>query len=261
MTNSSHLSVFLGLQGSPLLNPPLFCALLVLLFYLAVQVWRGEAMEKHSILQACHERIHWLTSPSRSTMTNGLAIFRLTYGQQCTFPLSLASIERTVHMPFVDYANSASPFLQVFPKKCKYVIYNVSLTSSNNDPGLRSVNLIVVFVLACKTNTNDFLFHSRMLLHVLAADWITQSALSMFWVESMEINQLTFVLTFRLRELCGKRLLWRIKDIYDAISDFKVISSAFQKWIENLNSTWINDGIWSFVIQKKPKKTMVALSY
>lgn len=136
----------------------------------------------------------------------------------------------------------------------KYVIYNVSLTSSNNDPGLRSVNLIVVFVLACKTNTIDFLFHSRMLLHVLAADWITQSALSMFWVEIMEINQLTFVLTFRLRELCGKRLLWRIKYIYDAISNFKVISSAFQKWIENLNSTWINDGIWSFVIQKNKKK-------
>lgn len=41
----------------------------------------------------------------------------------------------------------------------------------------------------------------------------------MFWVESMEINQLTFVLTFRLRELCGKSLLWRIKDIYDAISN------------------------------------------
>lgn len=40
----------------------------------------------------------------------------------------------------------------------------------------------------------------------------------MFWVESMEINQLTLVLTFRLRELCGKNLLWRIKDIYDAIS-------------------------------------------
>ncbi len=57
-----------------------------------------------------------------------------------------------------------------------------------------------------------------MLLHVLAADWITQSALSMFWVEIMEINQLTFVLTFRLRELCGKSLLWRIKDIYDTIS-------------------------------------------
>jgi len=40
----------------------------------------------------------------------------------------------------------------------------------------------------------------------------------MFWVESMEINQLTFVLTFRLKELCGKSLLWRRKYIYDAIS-------------------------------------------
>lgn len=117
MTNSSHLSAFLGLQGSPLLNPLLFCALLVLLFYLAVQVWRGEAMEKHSILQACHERIHWLTSTSRSTMTNGLAIFRLTYGQQCTFPLSLASIKCTVHILFVGFSNSATPSLPVFMNK------------------------------------------------------------------------------------------------------------------------------------------------
>jgi len=119
MTNSSHLSVFLGLQGSPLLNPLLFRTLLVLLFYLAVQVWRGEAMEKHSILQACHERIHWLTSTSRSTMTNGLAIFRLTYGQQWPFPLLLASIEYTVHIPFVGFSNFATPALQAFASKSK----------------------------------------------------------------------------------------------------------------------------------------------
>lgn len=52
-------------------------------------------------------------------MTNGLAIFRLTYGQQCTFPLSLASIERTVHIPLVGFSNSATPSLQVFMNKSK----------------------------------------------------------------------------------------------------------------------------------------------
>lgn len=240
MTNSSRLSVFLGLQGSALLNPPLFCALLVLLFYLAVQVWKGEAMEKHSILQACHERIHWLTSTSRSTMTNGLAIFRLTYGQQCTFPLSLASTECTLHMLFADCANS------VFTNKSK----NFSLTSSNNDPGLQSVNLTVVFVLACKTNTNDFLFHSRMLLHVPAADWITQSALRMFWVESMEINQLTFVLTFGLRELCGKSLL-RIKNTYGGHWKTFLLHVKIKM---NLYSRWINSGIWLLWVFKKQNK-------
>lgn len=52
-------------------------------------------------------------------MTNGLAILRLTYGQQCTFPLLLASIECTVHMPLVGFSNSATPSLQAFTNKSK----------------------------------------------------------------------------------------------------------------------------------------------
>lgn len=105
--------VFKSFSLSPLFSP----SLLVLLFYLEVQVWKGEAVEKHSIPRACHEGIHWLTSASRHTMTNGFAIFRLTEGQQSTFPLSLVGREREYSLPLScrqRELRGAGPFTPLF---------------------------------------------------------------------------------------------------------------------------------------------------
>lgn len=64
----------------------------------------GEAVEKHSIPDACHEGIHWVTSASCHTMTNGFAIFSPTGWQQRTFPLSPGGRKSTVLLLSLTFA-------------------------------------------------------------------------------------------------------------------------------------------------------------
>lgn len=104
--NSSHVSFFSQpFLRSLALSPPYSAFLSLCVVILPeVQVREGEAVEKHSIPEACHEGIHWVTSASCHTMTNGFAIFCPTGRQQRAFPLSPGGRETTVFLLSLAFA-------------------------------------------------------------------------------------------------------------------------------------------------------------
>lgn len=128
----------------------------------------GEAVEKHSISETCHEGIYRVTSASCHTMTNGFAIFCPTGRQQRTFPLSREGGESTVFVISLAFLNSNEVHSLHFQTE----------VNSRREKGLVVSQLLLNFILflLCKT-----ILLSYFLICVQPSKTVQREAMTLFW--------------------------------------------------------------------------------